>query len=976
MTYHAQDRVPEAVDMVRPARRTGTHREKLSMPKPLNSASLLVFLVLAALESVQATAPPATAPAAVEGTPKVWHPMALNFLGPTANEADDAPNPFLDYRLQVRFTSPDGRHFEVPGFFDGDGQGGGRGTCWRVRFTPDQAGRWNYTASFRSGPRIAVELAGAGTPVAFDGETGSFNVVERDPASPGFLRWGRLSYNGGHYLKFQDGPHWLKGGTDEPENLLAYKGFDDTRPSHDFAVHEEDWRPGDPDWGDGKGKAIIGALNYLASRHVNSIYFLTMNIGGDGKDVWPWIGTPDRKGAASNDNLHYDVSKLRQWDLVFAHAQRKGIALHVVFNEAEAANKRELDDGALGVERKLYYREMIARFGYHPALQWNLCEEYNIGGLDLGADQVREFAKYVRAVDPFDHPLTVHSAGDPVKALAFTFGDPDFDLTSVQINQRRIDLVAEALRTATEQAGRPLPIMMDEFTVDKGNNASHDPRDDAELQRKQKLWPTYLSGGSIEFILEGLLKLDSFKTPAREALWTYVWHAREFLEELPFWEMKPADALSRGGATIDVGVGKGKTTPLGPQVLAQPGKVYAVYLPKANPTGDLDLSGSTQAYTKRWYNPRTGIFEGAPTRVSGGGWVPLGAPPQDPDEDWVVLLQAIDQPATTSSAVFPGKSWESKRPEDLGLVSERLDALAETLGGRGCVIKDGYVVKSWGSQDTKGDIFSSAKPVLGTLLMFAIQEGKVRSVDQPLRDFGWELKPKDRDMTFRHLTTMTSGYARPERPGEAWSYNDFAIQLYQKTLFDRVFRADPAEVANHPTRLGVLGLEDGLAFRNKNRRISASVRDFARIAWFWLHQGEWAGRQLLPQADFSALARPQVPKDLPLTQPAETDDYLNIGTYGGGSDHFSQCGPGIYGFNWWFNRTGRDHPDRRTWPDAPADTFMAVGAKGNSAAMIPSLGAVLVAEDAQWGGLVGGSEQSRMNQILKSFAAAVTTTPQ
>jgi len=41
----------------------------------------------------------------------------------------------------------------------------------------------------------------------------------------------------------------------------------------------KDWQSGDPDWGNGKGKAIIGALNYLASQHVNSIYFLPMNIG-------------------------------------------------------------------------------------------------------------------------------------------------------------------------------------------------------------------------------------------------------------------------------------------------------------------------------------------------------------------------------------------------------------------------------------------------------------------------------------------------------------------------------------------------------------------------------------------------------------------------------------------------------------------------------------------------------------------------
>ena len=41
--------------------------------------------------------------------------------------------------------------------------------------------------------------------------------------------------------------------------------------------------------------------------------------------------------------------------------------------------------------------------------------------------------------------------------------------------------------------------------------------------------------------------------------------------------------------------------------------------------------------------------------------------------------------------------------------------------------------------------------------------------DARIADFGWDLLPKDRAMTFRHLASMTSGYARPEPPGEAWA---------------------------------------------------------------------------------------------------------------------------------------------------------------------------------------------------------------
>lgn len=331
--------------------------------------------------------------------------------------------------------------------------------------------------------------------------------------------------------------------------------------------------------------------------------------------------------------------------------------------------------------------------------------------------------------------------------------------------------------------------------------------------------------------------------------------------------------------------------------------------------------------------------------------------------------------ARGADVVFPGKTWQTKAPEELGLDPARLDAVAVSLGGRGCIIKDGYVVKSWGPQDEKSDWFSSAKPVLSTLLFFAIQEGKVESVDTKIASFGWPLIPKDQTMTFRHLADMTSGYARPEAPGAAWSYNDFAIQLYQKTLFDKVFREDPATAANSPERFGKIGLEDGLAFRESNRRISASVRDFARIAWLWLNRGNWDGKPVLAERFFVDYMRPDVPKDLPNTEKAETNDYLRIGSYGGGSDHFSKAGPGIYGFNWWYNSTGRGHPDSPTWPGAPAETVMSLGFGGNCTALIPSQRLLVVAANADWGKNDPGNADGVMNHRLKQIAYAGTPIP-
>lgn len=318
---------------------------------------------------------------------------------------------------------------------------------------------------------------------------------------------------------------------------------------------------------------------------------------------------------------------------------------------------------------------------------------------------------------------------------------------------------------------------------------------------------------------------------------------------------------------------------------------------------------------------------------------------------------------------FPGKSWEQREPASLGLNAAKLDQLSRQLGGRGCVVKDGYVVKAWGDQAQVSDVLSSAKPVLSTLLFFAIEEGRVKSVDQPISDFGWELKKKDRGITFRHLGAMNSGYARPEGTGEAWAYNDYAIQLFQQTLFDKVFKQEAKLVAENPQRLGALSFEDGLKFSEK-RRISASVRDFARIAWFWANNGNWNGKQVLPKRYFDEYRKPQAKRNLPVSREAKTDDYLKIKSYGGGSEHFTRFGPGVYGFNWWFNGTGDRHPENLTWPDAPPDTFMSIGAGGNNAAIIPSLGIVLVAAGADWADLRAGDPASKINQALKLVVAA------
>src|SRR5690606_3607719 len=119
----------------------------------------------------------------------------------------------------------------------------------------------------------------------------------------------------------------------------AYADFDNTPKGkqllHRYASHAKDWRSGDPTWKGGKGRAIIGAVNYLAAKKMNSLYFLTMNVAGDGDDVFPWT--------AKSERYRYDVSKLAQWEVVFEHMEELGIHLHMVTQEQE--NDQLLDKG-------------------------------------------------------------------------------------------------------------------------------------------------------------------------------------------------------------------------------------------------------------------------------------------------------------------------------------------------------------------------------------------------------------------------------------------------------------------------------------------------------------------------------------------------------------------------------------------------------------------------------------------------------
>ena len=135
-----------------------------------------------------------------------------------------------------------------------------------------------------------------------------------------------------------------------------------------------------------------------------------MNILGDGEDVWPYT---DR-----NERYRFDCSKFDQWEIVFKHADRLGIMKHFVLQETE--NESLLDCGYLDVQRKLYLRELIARFFHNLAITWNLGEEHHAtqwSPYGQTYTDTKLMADYLRETDPYNNFIVIHTHASPQQRL-------------------------------------------------------------------------------------------------------------------------------------------------------------------------------------------------------------------------------------------------------------------------------------------------------------------------------------------------------------------------------------------------------------------------------------------------------------------------------------------------------------------------------------------------------------------------------
>jgi hypothetical protein len=497
------------------------------------------------------------------GTYPKWGLVELTLQGPSLNGYSGSPNPF-SIKLDGVFRGPDGAEYRVPGYYDGNGAGGQSGNVWKIRFTPDQIGVWTVT-TVSPESRLHDQI---------------FNF-QVEPSS----NFGILRYVGGYYLKFLDGPYWLKTGVDDPEEFLGETVF-------------------------GGWEQKRAAVDYLASRSVNSMYLCLLDYPGDSGLVFPWLNV--------NDQSHVDLDKMKRWDAMLTYIQSRQIVLNLVLE----------DDGALiPTDRESYYRNIVARFGYHPGLIWNLREEYNER---YSPEQAIEYALLLKEIDPYHHPIALHNVNTPIEWFlhsdAFCVTSIQTDKPSASLLPGQFNLWAQQWRQESGAAGRPIVISYDET----GKISSSDK--DRSYARKMA-WSLVLAGAQFELHTWPLSSYQEF-----ENLWSDVSRLNNFMQRLHFWEMHPRNDLVSANA----------------MAFAKAGTELVAYSTDGTAI-TVNLSSFIGEVACEWYDPRTGNYTPVPSVPAGGqktfappfggdNVLHLGAYPNDPTIPQNVVIQNL-QPA-------------------------------------------------------------------------------------------------------------------------------------------------------------------------------------------------------------------------------------------------------------------------------------------------------------------------------------------
>jgi CubicO group peptidase (beta-lactamase class C family) len=271
---------------------------------------------------------------------------------------------------------------------------------------------------------------------------------------------------------------------------------------------------------------------------------------------------------------------------------------------------------------------------------------------------------------------------------------------------------------------------------------------------------------------------------------------------------------------------------------------------------------------------------------------------------------------------------------------ELLGPVKKRGGPAGMILKNGYLLASWGDIRRVDMTFSVTKSFLSTVAGLAKQNGLIPSMDDKVADYIWDGTfegDHNKQISWAHLLQQNSDWSgslwglhdwadRPpaeggidqwknrelRKPGTVMEYNDVRVNVLAYSL-THVWRKplpqvlkeelmDPVGASSSWRWFGydhAWSVIDGLKMQSvtggghSGAGIFISAEDMARFGLLFMGDGKWKGQSVISEGWVQEAMTPSAPNP-------------------------------NYGYMWWLNRKGP-----RQWEGVPEHVFYAAGFGGN-----------------------------------------------
>jgi len=338
-----------------------------------------------------------------------------------------------------------------------------------------------------------------------------------------------------------------------------------------------------------------------------------------------------------------------------------------------------------------------------------------------------------------------------------------------------------------------------------------------------------------------------------------------------------------------------------------------------------------------------------------------------------------DFEAKARTSVYPAVDWAELAPEKAGINREKLKNLDQYLftnagkeEERKGIRTDAFVLIRGGSvvyeryardfhRHRKHLIWSVTKSFANALSGMAVLDGKMKIDESAAKYYPLLAGDGKEQIQIDHLLRMSSGlfwsegyeasplkssvvamlYTRGRQdmarfaaeqelaypPGTHWYYSSGSTNLIMAVL-KNIYGPQKFDELIYNRLLKGIGMRfftferDSAETPVGSSYLYTTARDLARFGYLYLHDGVWQGRRILPE---------KWVRYTTTMAPAYYTTHLSE------KEHEDN-----YGAQWYINQGIPERGQKAPWPDAPADTFAALGHWGQSVYVIPSLDMVAV----------------------------------